>query len=222
MELRALDLDQARQYATEALRKARLDIRRELPNFDQNFNLAQSIVGVGSMSRREMPVIDTADVKDLQARLESGFIDLTAPWSKVTQAHGDPFPQGLSGKQAQQWLEGGLRKYDGSRGDDKVQASLQEEQVGNLVPIQGQIYFDKAVGFIVSNGGAAGAKLALASNILIASSDLHLIDGHHRFLAGLLISPATEVPVLAIDLSIKQLLPLTLSYSDVLGHPRNQ
>jgi len=59
------------------------------------------------------------------------------------------------------------------------------------------------------------------NNVFIMSKDLYIIDGHHRFLSGVLLDPNMQINALIIDLPIAKLLPLTLSYSDAVGNKRN-
>lgn len=54
------------------------------------------------------------------------------------------------------------------------------------------------------------------------SKDRYIIDGHHRFLTGMLIDPKMKVNVLMIDMPISELLPSSLDYSDTIGNVRNE
>ena len=93
----------------------------------------------------------------------------------------------------------------------------------NLKPIQKQIYFDKSFKNISDYDFKDTMKfLKSDKNIFIISSDNAIIDGHHRFLTAMLIAPNITVNTIAIDLPIKQLLPLTLSYTDAIGNQRNK
>ena len=56
----------------------------------------------------------------------------------------------------------------------------------------------------------------------MVSKDDRIIDGHHRFLSAVLVDPAIQVTALEIDLPIKDLLPLTLAYTDAIGNVRNK
>lgn len=57
---------------------------------------------------------------------------------------GNPFPEGLSGEQAENFLERGLT--DGSQTDDVVSVKMDTTIAQELKPIQKQIYFDKSMG----------------------------------------------------------------------------
>lgn len=208
----------AKNYAEKIFRDNNKDLDTEIPNFDQNFVLAQQKASMGKTQRKDMPVIDTNDVKDLQTRLKDGTLDIEAPYAPTTNVK-DPFPEGLSGFQAKDFLERG--KKDGADDDDQIKYSLKMVPVGRLNPIQKQVYFDKSIDATAENGAAGTQKFLTTKSILIASSDLYIIDGHHRFLQGVILNPKMKVPVLMIELPIDKLLPLTLAYGDAIGNKRN-
>ena len=118
---------------------------------------------------------------------------------------------------------GGLAKNDGDAKDDIVDVKIKRVAVGNLKPIQSQIYFDKSIKNVATHG-AKGTKdfSASKSNFYVVSSDNRIIDGHHRFLSAVLVDPSIQVTALEIDLPIKELLPLTLAYTDAIGNVRNK
>ena len=95
--------------------------------------------------------------------------------------------------------------------------------VGNLKPIQAQIYFDKSIAKASRDGVESSRKfLTSKENNFIVSKDNRIIDGHHRFLTTVLIDPKIKVNCMKIDLPIKELLPLTLAYTDAIGNIRNK
>ena len=214
MEIDQITLDQARQFAQQMLPDF-----DQILNFDQNFLAAQQAARGGVTNRRDMPVISTKYVKDLQARLEHGYIDLNTPYAPRTGQN--PFPDGLKGEQAQQWLQNGLKKFDGDKDDDWVSAVISVSRLRDLKPVQRQIYFDKSIKSIAKKG-VRGMISKLEDTILISSQDKYLIDGHHRWLAGCLINPKMSVQTLMIDLPMGKLLPLTLTYTDAIGKERNK
>jgi len=219
LELVKTDVTKAREHAEKAFSAKGRELDKELPGFDAAYNKAKKIAGGGTTKRKDMPVITETDVKNLQRSLKSGSIDINAPKSPDTS---NPFPKGLSAATGKKWLENGLKKSDGDAKDDVVNVKLGKVKVGDLKPIQRQIYFDKSVGDI-ANFGAAGTKSFATSkdNTFIISSDKRIIDGHHRYLSAVLVDPTMMVNALIIDLPIKDLLPLTLSYSDAVGNQRN-
>ncbi len=83
------------------------------------------------------------------------------------------------------------------------------------------MYFDKVIKKRAQEGGKKSLDF-VRSSYLITSSDHYILDGNHRFLSAMLSDPATKVNILAIDLPIKTLLPMMLSYSDAIGNTRNK
>jgi hypothetical protein len=213
MELVKTDLKSARAFAEKLFD----NLDSEIPNFDQNYTFARKMTGYGSTQRKDMHVI----VKDLQKRLEAGFIDINAPFAKDTDVS-NPFPEGLSGKEAEKFLNSGLKKNDGKDKDDVVNVSLEKTRVGDLKPIQKQIYFDKSMKDTAEFGINVTKKFLTTKSIFITSKDNFIIDGHHRYLAGILVDPDMEVQTLKIDLPITELLPLSLAYGDAIGNKRNK
>jgi hypothetical protein len=221
LELVKINLDTARKFASSQFAANGKTLDSEIPNFEKNFLFAQKQAGTGRTQRKDMPVIDNKDVRAFQQRLKNGSIDINAPLAKETNKS-NPFPEGLSGAEAKKWLENGLESHDGKKGDDRVKVSDTKVAVGQLKPIQKQIYFDKAL-IDTAKFGAKGSTdfLTGPNNKFIISADNYIIDGHHRYLAGILIDPKMKVPVLKIDLPISKLLPMTLAYGDAIGNKRN-
>jgi hypothetical protein len=220
MEIVKTSLEDARAFAIKEFEKYGRDLYTEIPNFDENYLRAQKAAGLGKTKRKDMPVINDEDVDELETRLKKGYIDINKPFDQTTN-YKDPFPQGLSGKEAQHWLEKGLPTYDGEKKDDVVKVTIEKVKVGDLKPIQKQIYFDKSIK-ATAQFGAKGTTDFLKSTNFIGSSDQRIIDGHHRWLSGLLINPEMKVKVVTLHLPIKKLLPVTLAYGDAIGNSRNQ
>lgn len=221
MELVKITLDAAREYTEKLMSKSKKELNEEVPDFDKNFKTAQKKAGMGKTVRKDMPVINDKQVKSFQAKLAKGEIDVnTSPNKAPETPKSNPFPEGLTGEQAEKFIEAGLKSNDGDAKDDIVKASMKKIKVKDLKPIQKQIYFDKSIAGIADFGADASRKFLSGSNF-IASSDLALIDGHHRFLAAMLLDPDMIVPVLVIDMPIKDLLPLTKAYGDAIGNKRN-
>ena len=192
---------------------------KHIPDFDSNYKKAQKLAHMGSTRRRDMPVIMDTDVAKFQHRLKSGHIDIRKPLSDDTDVS-DPFPEGLTGKEAQDFLQRGLE--DGSISDDKVDVKSKNIKVSKLIPIQKQIYFDTAMNTMVQFGVKASISFISSKTFFITSADNYIIDGHHRYLQALIIEPNMSVNCLAVDLPIKQLLPMSLAYGDAIGNARNQ
>lgn len=220
LEVATLPLPHARAYAEAQFQKHQhLSLDAALPHFNQSYTTAQALAQLGFAKRAEMPVIDEKDVHDLQWRLMGGFLDISEPHAKENAAN--PFPQGIDGDRAQRWLKDGLPQFDGGKpGDDRIKCSLTTVAAGKLKPIQKQIYFDKCID-ASAKSGTAKATAFLKGATLVASTDHFIIDGHHRWMSANLIDPAMELKVLQVDLPIRTLLPLTLTYSDAIGNKRN-
>lgn len=189
--------------------------------FEKNYLAAQSKAKLGKTQRKDMPVITDDDVAMLQRRLEGGYIDIYSPKARSTDKT-RPFPEGLTGKRAEQWLKAGLSVYDGHKTDDKINVTQGMAKVKDLKPIQKQIYFDKSWNDIDKFGSESSKSFIFGKSSFIVSSDLFILDGHHRFLAGMLLDPTGNVKVLKIDMPINKLLPLLLAYGDAIGNKRNK
>lgn len=189
----------------------------DIPNLKNNLEIAYDLFNMGKTQRKDMPVIDDKDIKDFQSHLKNGFIDLKDPWSDRTDPT-DPFPQGLTDKDAAYFMSNGLKDKD--KPDDQINSEIKLIPAKNLVPIQQQVYADKSINSIAKFGVEASEKF-LASTILVVSRDMRIIDGHHRFLSALIIDPDIKLKCLVVDLDIKTLLPLARAYGDAKGNQRN-
>ena len=212
MELDATSVEDASKFADK------IGLKNDLPDFVSNYKKAKKIVSIGRTKRKDMPVINDDDVKKFQARLEKGEIDIRKPFAKDTSVK-NPFPAGLSGMKAKDFLKNGLK--DGSRNDDIVGVTIKTVMVKNLKPIQKQIYFDKSAKATAQFGVEGTTNFLKNKTFFITSKDNFIIDGHHRFLSAMLVDPNMKVHALSVDLPIKELLPLSLSYGDSIGNKRN-
>ena len=225
LEILKTDLNKAREFARKVFIENEKELSIEIPNFDKNYEVSKKAASGGSTLRKDMPVIDTKDIKMFQKRLSEGYIDVNAPFTDdELKLKDNPFPEGLTGKQAKQWLQDGLKQNDKYKdnSDDKVNVVMKSTPVGELKPIQKQIYFDKSISATAEFGAKGTTDFLKNNSIFIASADNYIIDGHHRFLSGSLIDPKMKVQVLTIDLPIKTLLPLSLAYGDAIGNKRNK
>lgn len=215
------DLKEARRLATVIMDDNKRELNEEIPKFEDNYRFAQRQAGTGRTKRKDMPVIDDKDVKELQKRLRGGKIDIREPFRKERNPN-DPFPEGLKGRDARLFLNSGLQIFDGETEDDMIKIHHDRVAVGELKPIQKQIYFDKAMKDTAKSGAEGTADFMRNKTFFITSMDNYIIDGHHRYLSAMLIDPKMKVQVLRIDLPINQLLPLTLAYGDAVGNKRNK
>jgi len=213
MEIDKMNINQAFDFANSK----NFDIST-IPNFESNFESAKAKAKKGWTKRNEMPVIETEDVRKLQARLKKGNLDINKPFATDTNAK-NPFPEGLSGFEAQSFLENGLK--DGSIKDDQIDVNITKVQVNELKPIQKQIYFDKSMGTTMEVGIKKSIDFVKNKSFFVVSKDKYIIDGHHRFLSAMLIDPEMKVNALMVNLPLKKLLPLSKSYGDAIGNKRN-
>jgi hypothetical protein len=214
-------------------------IHSAIPNFDRNYRMAQAKAAGAFAMRAAMPVLSgdapqegplrRSQVWRFQEALKAGTIDRRAPWAP-NKAHptgwspGNPFPQGLSGDEARKWRLAGLR--DGDNMDDRVSTSNQQIPVGRLQPTQKEIYY----GVCISKLGAAGVdatktwiESGTSGTMAVTSSDGHIIDGHHRWVSGMLIDPEqVKMNCMVINLPVKELLGIALAYGDSIGNERNK
>lgn len=95
-------------------------------------------------------------------------------------------------------------------------------RISDLKPIQEQVYFDRTIINMSTHSIANSLKYILEKPFVI-DKDNHIIDGHHRFLAGMIIDPSIRVTILKVDMPLKKLLDYALHFSDnVLGNTRNK
>ena len=222
LEIIKTPLPKAKEFAEKAMRESDRDLEKELPDFDVNYEKAKKLANLGKTQRKDMPVIEIADVQAMQKKLTSGSIDISAPYSDDTKKNNNnPFPEGLDGKRAERWMKDGLKLYDGDAKDDIVKSKMEMVEVGKIKPIQKQVYFDKALVATAEFGSKGTRKFLENDSILILSSDGYLADGHHRLLSAMIIDPKMKVKCIVIDLPMKVMLKLLLSYSDAIGNKRN-
>jgi len=214
LELIKLDVKDAKKYMI----KNGADLEKDFSAFETNFLNAKSLCSLGRTQRKDMPVIDDNDVRQFQYRLKHGYVDINKPFSSTFNPS-NPFPEGLSGYEAQDFLERGLK--DKAKKDDMVSISIKQKNASSLKPIQRQIYFDKSMDATIKFGVAGTINFLKSKTFFITSSDNYIIDGHHRWLSALIINPRLMVNCLSIDLPIKQLLPLSTAYGDAIGNKRN-
>jgi len=222
VEVAKTSLEKARNFTINMLTNAGKRIEDELPNFDVNYTNVHNQFKRGKTKRKDMPAIDSGDVKMFQHRLSNGYIDITKPHAPTTNEK-NPFPTGLTGKQAENWLEAGLKQNDGAKtnDDDKISVKKNKVAVGELKPIQQQVYLDKTI-HKIGRDSVKTARSFLSKSIYIISSDNYIIDGHHRYLTAMIIDPTMQVNTISIDLPLNKLLPLATAYGDAIGNSRNK
>lgn len=104
----------------------------------------------------------------------------------------------------------GADDNDGGDGDDVIKSNTEDISVTELKPSQSTMEIKKAVEFSFSAllktnpmpdgpGGAVGA---------IISNDLHIMDGHHRWIASLMIDPASSMTGPVVNFPASKLIPV--------------
>ena len=189
--------------------------------FENNYKKAQAAAKAGHTKRKNMPRIRMDNVREFQKRLQDGYIDINKPFGDITNIK-NPFPEGLSGNKANNFLEGGLKKHDGSDTDDKVKVTKIKIKIKDLFPIQEQIYLSESLNILTKRGYKNAISFLSNESVFIVSSDNKIIDGHHRWLAAYLADQNLKVNCLVIDLPISKLLPMSLAYGDSIGNDRNK
>ncbi|KFZ25548.1 MAG: hypothetical protein KQ78_02260 [Candidatus Izimaplasma bacterium HR2] len=192
MELLYTSVNDARQYIQKILSKSNRTLDKIIPNFNEHYIQAQRMAKMGYVKRKDMPVISSSDIKSLQHHLTNGFIDRNPPFSINTKPNND----------------------------DVIKVSKTTEIISKLKPIQKQIYLDKAA-VILGKKSISETKKFLETKIFVVNTDNYIIDGHHRYLAGMILDPTIKVSVLKIDMNKDQLLSLTKSFSNAIGNKRN-
>ena len=100
---------------------------------------------------------------------------------------------------------------------------LEEDTVRpkDLVPLQKQIYVDKVIRAIASHGVNA-ERAFVSSKHIVTTSDRHIVDGHHRWLTGMLLDPDKPTPAVCATGTASEVLSDFIAFSDAEGHERNE
>jgi len=218
LELHKIDLSKAKEFADTKFEENGFDLSNDIPNFDENFKLAKKLTAIGKTKRKDMPVVEDDQVRTLQRRLKHGALDVNKPYADTLKKSNNPFPEGLSGKDAQEFISKGF--HDKKLKDDQIDVKMHSIMAKDLRPIQKQIYFDKAIG-ATAQFGVKGSRKFLENSLMIMSSDDYIVDGHHRWASALVIDPNMKMKGIKIDLPIEKLVNLLKAYGDAIGNKRN-
>ena len=108
--------------------------------------------------------------------------------------------------EAEQLVTGG--DDDGVQPEDVVQAKQGSMAVKELKPSQSSMNIEKAVAFAIAAilqkepfGGGPGGDLGA-----IITSDNHIMDGHHRWIASGMVDPTSEVGGYIVEFPAKQMI----------------
>jgi hypothetical protein len=88
----------------------------------------------------------------------------------------------------------------------------------SLRPVQRQIYITNCIPYMAD---PRRDRRTLETKHLVVSSDRRIMDGHHRWLSGMLRNPRARVRILHVDLAHNHLLPFLRILGDQEGHRRN-
>jgi ParB-like chromosome segregation protein Spo0J len=89
-----------------------------------------------------------------------------------------------------------------------VKSAIKKVEVQTLRPSQNEISSERVSGVIqaIKDG-------SLDKNPMVISADGYVVDGHHRWAAYKKHKPTAKLPVLVIDLPIKEALGLAIAVS---------
>ena len=206
-------LDDAKQYATEVFGKPAEEV---IPDFDKNYMLLQKKVKASpGIPRIQMPVIEPEDIDEFNEALNSGRVDIFAPYVKGTLVGPADIDESVDGK----WVELGIK--DGDPSDDVVRAKMTTVPVGKLKPTQNQIWLEKTFGNIAKFGAPKSGSPVLTKTIIV-SSDGYILDGHHRFSQAIMADPSLKMKALVVPMPIKQLLEIGRYYGQAIGNAPKQ
>lgn len=161
-------------------------------------------VGNLGIPRNKMPQIEKSTVGQLKAAGDDAKAQAVVASGGSKTAKSSPQKQ--------------LLRHLASRG---IAAKRRKIPVGKLMATQREILAGKAWG--MADAHLKGNFPAIDKEILV-SADNHILDGHHRWAALLLIDPRREMNVLQIDLPIRQLLKAANAFpgvylADFAGRP---
>ncbi len=104
----------------------------------------------------------------------------------------------------------------------RVRTSKGKMNITSMKPTQYQIYIDKSLGGIIKNGSSKTRKFLTSGTFFILSSDDYIMEGHHRFLTGILFDPTMQSKYFKVDMGKDQLLKFLKSHSESLGNTCNE
>jgi hypothetical protein len=205
-------LDKARKYAEGVFQKAGKSLDKELPDFNERYKVLQKRTKAAlNVPRIDMPVIEPKDMKEFDARLKSGSLDIFSPYARGKFVA----PKNLDKQKGEEWVKLGVK--DGSDKDDVVMARWTSVPAKKLLPTQSQIWLEKLAGNIAKWGPPKAGSPVLGTTIIV-SKEGYILDGHHRFGQVMLANPDLRIKALFIPLPIKLLLKIGRSYGNAVGN----
>ena len=164
-----ISVREAVDFSVNAFARAGLDLLAEIPEFEENVKrLKQKMTLALDIPREQMPVIEPEDIRRFVADIQGGFVDIFPPWADLSELpaeiHFEQYPEMLGGDKGKRWTSLGQR--DGDLVDDQVRAKIQMVPVGELKPLQRQIFFENVIGNMLKFGipepGVRGTYMAVA------------------------------------------------------------
>lgn len=195
-------------------------MQKNLPDFKKNYKILQNQIQRFSLgkNRAEMPVIRAVDVADFKKALDTGRLDVRAPF------YGQMIKNQISPNElekiapGEKWVNLGIK--DGEKKDDVIKTKVASVEAKKLKPIQTEIYLDKVIaGF--KKFGVPKQSSPITKNTMIMSKNFYIIDGHHRWATLTLADSSIKMSALIIPLDIEELLTVSLNYGDAIGNKRN-
>lgn len=134
----------------------------------------------------------------LREEADPGKVDTDRFPTNLSQVATDP-------EKAQQLVNTGADGVDKGSADDVIGASGASFATGDLKPSQSSMNIEKALSMALgmirddSPGGDLGAFI---------SSDNHIMDGHHRWVATSMVDPSAQIGGYAVDFPADKLIPV--------------
>ena len=105
-------------------------------------------------------------------------------------------------------------KLNLSRGIKKIPAS-------KLYPSQSEIWLEKLIENLIQWGNPKEGSPVLTTTIIV-TSDMYILDGHHRFGQAMLADPSLKMSSLFIPIDFDLLLKIGRTYGNSIGHKQKQ
>lgn len=147
--------------------------------------------------------------KELYPKFDYTFLDIKRKLESATGAKRKEMPV-IAFNQVDEFKQDLLK--------NKVRAFYKYQKIGELKPIQSQIYFDKLITAEIKYGGIRNNP----DNTLVVSKDGYIIDGHHRWATGALAEPDTKVKTLVVDMPTEELVQYALDWGHKKGNVPNE
>ena len=111
-------------------------------------------------------------------------------------------------------LAGALKSYN-------VKVKSGKIPITKMKPMQFQIYVDKALTGIIRDGAQKTRQFLTTVTKFIISRDHYIMEGHHRFLQGILFDPTMKVNYFQVDMPKDELLAFLFAYAGRIGNAQN-